>query len=74
MTALGEDAIEADQRRRSNVPGRGGGSRHAGSLLLQSLPILNTHGRQLDAPLGLPHIINDLTGHLGSTYMISPVA
>jgi hypothetical protein len=23
--------------------------------------------------LGLPHIVNDLTGDLGGTYMISPV-
>jgi hypothetical protein len=45
---------EADQHKRSNVPGRSGGSRHAGSLLLQSLCVLNTHGCQLDASARAP--------------------
>jgi hypothetical protein len=70
MTAFAEDAIEADQRKRSNVPGRSGGSRHAGSLLLESLCVLNTHG-QLDAPARAPVCSHDLTGPLGGTYVIT---
>jgi hypothetical protein len=42
-------------------------------LFLQSLCVLDTHGWQVTLLLGLPHIVNDLTGDLGGTYMISPV-